>query len=120
MCVKNSPVITIAACSSGPCENPRTCFQYLVSEPEKTFSEFSYFPNPADGELNIGLPKEDGKIIFVKLSNASGQDVNTDLILNKGNQININTKNLSEGFYILNIQTDTGKIMREKIIIEHK
>lgn len=69
----------------------------------------SVFPNPATDVLNVRIPS-DVTVTSSSLFDVLGKD--TGLRLSNGT---INTSNLAQGVYILNIQTDRGALT-EKII----
>jgi len=69
-----------------------------------------YYPNPVNNAVHIS----GADIANVKVFNNIGQ-----LILNEYNTNEINASKLTNGIYILSIETLTGNTIQKKIIINH-
>jgi len=77
-------------------------------------SNISVYPNPASEELNVAIPFSFNDI-YGKIIDVSGREVlNLSKITNK-----IDTSNLSNGMYILDILID-GKTFKNKFIVNKK
>ncbi len=72
----------------------------------------SAYPNPAGDKLNV---KSTEKIVSIKIYNPFGQLVYSNLIDNKN--ATINTSNLADGFYYLNVETASG-VSTQKIAVK--
>lgn len=72
-------------------------------------------PNPSNEYVNI-LTKSGAKILNVNLYNTSGQKVISDSFNDR--KTSINTRNLSEGIYFVEIVTNTT-IQRTKLLVKH-
>ena len=75
-------------------------------------SEFSIYPNPSNGILNI---KSSETIKSVKIMDITGKTVNSFINIEQNN-LKINTRNIKPGVYIMEV--DAGQLIREQIIIE--
>ncbi|MCF1422481.1 T9SS type A sorting domain-containing protein [Mangrovimonas futianensis] len=69
---------------------------------------FGFYPNPVKDVLNL---KSNQDIFEVKIFNSSGQQVFKQKPLNK----NINIGHLKQGFYIVQVMMNNGKIQTSKI-----
>ena len=79
---------------------------------ESLLSEIEIYPNPVRNQFHI---KHSERITSVEIYSLSGQK----LIQQKGeNTTEVNVSHLSKGTYIVRIQTQTGKVFTEKIIIK--
>lgn len=77
---------------------------------------FMVYPNPNNGKFRIktaGL----GKISKIVIYDFTGKELNTKSDFDPSSEILFNARNLTKGFYILNIATDKGSF-NSKIIIE--
>ena len=79
---------------------------------EQVFSEIEIYPNPANNQLNFNYSE---KINLVEIYSLSGQK----LFQQKADNITqIDVNKLFKGTYIVKIQTQSGKIFTEKILIK--
>jgi Secretion system C-terminal sorting domain len=97
---------------------PMTTLGIVTSDNEVSFqSNIKYFPNPTDNILNIQFEQEHiGKLL---LYNMQGQEIKSQNFLNYGNQWQISTLDLSEGFYMAQIQLGNGEIYTKKVLVQH-
>ncbi len=75
-------------------------------------NEFSIYPNPAQNFVNVS---SNGTMNSVKVVNLTGQVVYSSVV--NGQEIQINTGNMAEGMYLLQIETENGT-SSQKLIIE--
>ncbi len=78
-------------------------------------SEVSIYPNPAVGSFNIALSESFGKGISIKIINLAGETIKMIQCQNNG-LINVNTNNMSDGIYMVCIQSGM-KVVTEKIVV---
>ncbi len=84
-------------------------FSVLSNQNNPLLHEFEIFPNPASSIVNIKLD-EKTTLLKTKIYNAIGQLINT------GNQTVINTSELSNGLYFIEIITNKGTATKKVII----
>ncbi len=74
------------------------------------------YPNPAHEKVIIDLRSFTGVVNTMHLAGINGQEIN--IIANSGRLINIDTRHLAEGIYIIRLHTDKG-ISTKKIVVKH-
>jgi hypothetical protein len=81
-------------------------------------NQIQLYPNPASNEVNISFKGNiDYKNITLKIYDFSGKEViNNNNITKEQGRIFINTENLSNGFYMLEFNTDLGRISKKLMI----
>lgn len=86
-------------------------------EEESQFTNFHLYPNPSEGELNIGFSTEASGNAVIEITDISGKVVlNNNFEINAGNNlVNINAESLSDGAYLVNLNLDGAKITRRFI-----
>jgi hypothetical protein len=87
--------------------NPTTC-SGLVDVEEEAADEFSIYPNPTTGELNISGSKE---FVSARITNLAGQTFEYTV---SGNSLNVS--NLAKGLYIIELEGGNGDSVRSKFI----
>jgi hypothetical protein len=75
-------------------------------------NEFSIYPNPAQNFVNIS---SNSAMNTVKVVNLTGQVVYSNVV--NGQEVQINTGDMAEGMYLIQIETENG-ISSQKLIIE--
>lgn len=80
----------------------------LVDVDEDTAEEFSIYPNPTTGELNISGSKE---FVSARITNLAGQTFEYTV---SGNSLNVS--NLAKGLYIIELEGGNGDSVRSKFI----
>jgi hypothetical protein len=92
------------------CDLEDVCVEIPINVGVKNYTDnIMIYPNPATHSITIS-----GDIVSeVKMSNDIGQ-----LILSEYNTNEINVSKLTNGIYILSIETSTGQIIQKKIIIK--
>lgn len=91
----NSRVASVATCSG------------LVDVDEDTAEEFSIYPNPTTGELNIS----GGDFVKARVTNLAGQSFEYNI---SGNSLNVS--NLANGLYIIDLESASGAVTKSKFI----
>lgn len=82
--------------------------------PDSTHNSWDYlYPNPALSNVNIHLFKYQNTTVSITITTLSGQVVYSGNYFNTGEDISLNTGNLSAGIYILKIKT-SGKTINLK------
>jgi hypothetical protein len=86
---------------------------------ETTLNNFNLIPNPASNEVNINLMKPNTNT-EVCVYTLEGQLVNTLFVNELTNQIKLSTSNLSNGIYMIQVNTN-GKVSKapQKLVIVH-
>ena len=75
-------------------------------------NEFSMYPNPSNGVLNI---ENTNLIHSIRIYDVSGKLVNSYQDINK-NQVRLNTQNINKGIYLIEIQST--ELIKRRIVIE--
>ena len=87
------------------------CFEVNINVGVKDYeNSISIYPNPAHSIISIA----GAEIVNIKVFNKIGQ-----LISTQHNTNIINVSSLTNGIYLLTIETSTGQIIQKKIIINH-
>jgi hypothetical protein len=75
------------------------------------------FPNPAKDQINIDFNNFNGQIKNISLFNIQGKEIMTNIETSNSKLLKIFSGNLTEGFYLLHIETDKG-ILTKKVLIQ--
>lgn len=84
----------------------------------KNSFDFSIFPNPSTGEVNISFTFKEEKEIKIELYNSLGQVVKTisqQKFISGKNQINFSTENLSRGIYHVKFSVGEDLVTRKLV-----
>ncbi|MBR4135504.1 MAG: C10 family peptidase [Bacteroidales bacterium] len=81
--------------------------------------EVNVYPNPANTFVNVSVTAEEAQTIYATIVDMAGKTVATDQFnYNGGEQVfQIQTNNLSEGIYFLNLKSQNGQ-RTQKLIIQ--
>lgn len=87
-------------------------------EMNSNLQNVTVFPNPAKEYLNVKFETEEAENIAFKVFDVTGKVVYTEEMHHNGGmfQHQFNISNLSEGFYMMNIETAHGKAVRKFIV----
>lgn len=103
--VYGSQAPTFSACSSeayGEAEDYSVLINSTMSVNDQVFESFSFYPNPAQDQLNLKAGKQ---IESVTVYNLLGQEV---INVNPGtSQAQINVESLQSGVYLMNVTVDS-------------
>ncbi|MDY6374385.1 MAG: T9SS type A sorting domain-containing protein, partial [Bacteroidales bacterium] len=80
----------------------------LVDVDEDTAEEFSIYPNPTTGEINI---KASTEFVSARVTNLAGQTFEYNIT---GNSLNVS--NLAAGLYIIDLESANGTVEKSKFI----
>lgn len=83
-----------------------------VSEDKWVDQEIAVFPNPARSVVNVKLLDQNIQLKNLRVTDISGKIIFT------GNTKTINVSGFSKGLYFLSIETNTGKVITKKVIID--
>ena len=87
---------------------------------DPTYAEkISFFPNPANDELNILLPANVTRETSLNLVDSYGRVVYQGSFAAGQNRKRINTTELTGGVYIVQINTPEGGVARKKVMVVH-
>ncbi|MDD2196370.1 MAG: T9SS type A sorting domain-containing protein, partial [Bacteroidales bacterium] len=82
--------------------------------------DFKLYPNPVSDLLNIDFTAEEHGNATITIYNTIGQVFYTKtepVVKNVNNNININTKGLKQGVYVLQIMINNAQIMNCRFVI---
>jgi hypothetical protein len=82
--------------------------------------KINLFPNPANNDLNIQLPAGVTKNTPMQMIDTYGRTVVENSFAPGENNKVINTSELTEGVYIMQMSTPDGKTARRKIMVIHR
>lgn len=80
--------------------------------------EFQSYPNPANQNLNIELGNNES-IASYQLMNLTSEVVLSESLTSANNTASLNTNNLKDGVYMLQITSTSGNILSKKVVIKH-
>jgi len=85
---------------------------------ENSIKNSRIYPNPANNHVSLEFISTNANTATVTITNIMGQTVMTQVEkAQKGhNKLNFNVSHLSNGFYLVNVNTPTGKITQKLII----
>ncbi|XOV67752.1 MAG: M20/M25/M40 family metallo-hydrolase [Fluviicola sp.] len=79
-----------------------------LSLKEFTYADFSLAPNPTKGSLNVLFPDADFSPIAYSISDVGGKIMKEAAIDSKNDTIQINTKDLAPGIYLIQLKSSKG------------
>ena len=82
-------------------------------------SQIRVYPNPADKALHLELPVKTRKVVNITLLDSYGRNVHQSRFDRGEQSKTIDTKELSGGLYVLQLETPNG-IERKKIVVVHE
>jgi len=85
----------------------------------KLNNEVVLFPNPTHDFVNIKLASSDKKMKHIRIIDISGRII-TQYTLEHTNNLKLNTNNLENGIYIIQVTTTDNKALRNKRIVVAK
>ncbi len=89
-----------------------------INEMEFTNKELNIYPNPANNILNIILPENQMENEFtLEIFNGIGQLVKENVIVLQNKTIVINTSNLANGIYLLNLKGNKSQTSSKRFVI---
>jgi hypothetical protein len=83
-----------------------------------TENDITIFPNPANQEFTLQLPKIASRKVAIKLIDQLGKEINTYSIGLGEKEQTISTRDLAAAIYILQIETAQGTV-RKKVMVAH-
>lgn len=90
-----------------------------IGESSNTQEMIAVYPNPADAELTVQLPQPSRQDVFVKLADPMGKIVYDNTIPAGESTKTINTRNLTGGIYLLQIENGKGNVAYQKVMVVH-
>ncbi|RYZ48502.1 MAG: T9SS type A sorting domain-containing protein, partial [Sphingobacteriales bacterium] len=81
--------------------------------------QISVYPNPATDNVNIFWKGNEGNRVALRIVNASGQLVKTEMLNWNQTTEQVNISNLSNGVYFLTISDNTGTMVYKHTIIKN-
>ena len=80
--------------------------------------DVTIFPNPNSGAFTVELNSNEAKTVDINISNMLGASVysNKNINVNGKQTLDIDANDLSEGLYYLNIENQTGRIVKKLIV----
>jgi len=79
----------------------------------------SFYPNPADEEVTILLPSAARQDVPLRLADPVGKIVYDNSIPAGENSKTINTRNLTGGIYLLQIENGKENVAYRKVMVVH-
>jgi hypothetical protein len=93
----------------------------ITGTEDKEYAEkINLFPNPANHEINIQLPSNVTKNTPIRIIDTYGRTMVEKNYVTGERTKTINTSELIEGIYIIQIDTPEGKSARRKIMVIHR
>lgn len=92
-------------------------FNSTIGSEEYNIENNKLFPNPSSEGFNCVL-KENNEAVKFKLNDINGREIQVDFIKQEAGKYYIETKNIVDGIYFLEIKS-SEKIIRKKIVIQH-
>jgi endoglucanase len=85
----------------------------------KLNNEVVLFPNPTHDFVNIKLASSDKKMKHIRIIDISGRII-TEYTLEHTSSLKLNTNNLENGIYLIQVTTTDNKVLRNKRIVVAK
>ena len=82
-------------------------------------NEVVLFPNPSNDFVNVKLTSSDKKIKHIRIIDINGRII-TEYTPKHINSIKLNTNNLENGIYLIQVTTSDNKVLRHKKIVVAK
>jgi hypothetical protein len=82
--------------------------------PGKANVEVSIYPNPASTQVTIEITQTPSAEALIKVTNLDGKVLQS--VFSNSEKIHLDIDNLSNGIYLLKINTDVGQVMRKLVI----
>lgn len=90
----------------------------LLSVDENQLDSVSIFPNPADNIINIDLSNTNvATLSEISIFNTQGKVVKSTFS-NENSVVSINISELNSGFYILKMNSEDGKQLTKKLVVQ--
>ena len=89
-----------------------------IPDPASGLNDVTVYPNPATDFITLKFNTEHAENVAVNVVDVTGKQVYTEQINHAGGdfQRQFNISNLSEGFYIMNLETSKGKTVCKFIV----
>jgi Secretion system C-terminal sorting domain len=100
------------------CISPRDSFVLSTSDDLFNQNKLKIFPNPAAESLSVLLEQPLEEDATFRLMGIRGEQLKESRIPKGSTLQHIDLSNLPNGLYILEIQTDSGKIRHSKVAIQ--
>jgi sugar lactone lactonase YvrE len=117
---------TIPACDSDPCDDPLARTEPCDDPPveslkaELSVTKTTAYPNPADAALTVHLPVAAETNLTVQLYSQYGQLLQSATMLTGEKKVMFDTKVLSNGIYLVKIESVKGLApFTRKVVISH-
>ena len=120
--ISNIYWFSIDADSIGIYNNTREVYTGIWNPPvsisENSIKNTKIYPNPANSQVALELTSTNANTATLTITNVMGQVVmsQTENLSAGHNTINFNVSHLSKGFYLVNVNTPTGKVTQKLII----
>jgi len=91
----------------------------IVNLAENTLlNQFSVYPNPSDGEVNVEFTKTNAGSVIVQITDVNGKVVQDHLINAQvgNNMVYMDTKDIAPGMYLVNLVQDGSRATKKLII----
>ena len=102
---------TYRLCFTNACGD--SCVNYIITSVSSQLNglDFSIFPNPGSGNLNLRISGENKEPITLELKDVLGKGLITKTFIRKedSDNVNLETVGLSNGIYFLNIKMKSGQ-----------
>jgi endonuclease/exonuclease/phosphatase family metal-dependent hydrolase len=111
------PVVSKLVCYYAPLTPPPFSTPTSVYTPEDIYNaDFKIFPNPAQDFISLTGPIKSTETITLRIRSAQGQIVHEEEVqIQPGTEINLSTKNLSSGLYLIQTTINDKNIVQRFI-----
>lgn len=99
--------------------NPANLPTVITGLEEINSEDLVVYPNPSDGELTIQFPAKVQGMASIKMIDQLGKPVHEDKIASGEKSKVINTRDLSAGLYILQLEGPQKELIRKKVLVVH-
>ncbi len=80
-----------------------------AGEGQQSRSLVLIFPNPAESQVEVSVPDEQGQILNLTVYDVRGRKVRQLTGLNAGNRVRVNVSELPGGLYFVEVETGSGR-----------
>ena len=92
------------------------CYDNNLSIENQVLSQFSLYPNPSSGRVEVTFNQSLGQDVNVEIFDLNGRILKTFEVKNSSNNFNFNLNDLSSGIYFVKLKTQNAQAVKKLIL----